>query len=123
MQLANVLTEEIAQTDIQLFRSNSASFIVIIENRTEWAVTTLAERFKYAIESQRISFVENDEFLTASVGIYNYQHQGDIEMPHQHESLKDDASNGREVDILRKLELAVRSAKELGKNSLYQFKE
>ena len=123
LQLANVLTEEIAQTDIQLFRSNSASFIVIIENRTEWAVTTLAERFKYAIESQRISFVENDEFLTASVGIYNYQHQGDIEMPHQHESLKDDASNGREVDILRKLELAVRSAKELGKNSLYQFKE
>ena len=121
--MANILTEEIVQTDIQLFRSNSASFIVIIENRTEWAVTTLAERFKYAIESQRISFVENDEFLTASVGIYNYQHQGDIEMSHQHESLKEGMSNGREVDILLKLELAVRSAKELGKNSLYQLKE
>ncbi|MBP2544339.1 sensor domain-containing diguanylate cyclase [Acinetobacter guillouiae] len=107
IQLGSVLNEAIAQTEeAEIFRLNSASFVIVIEHLTEWAVVTLAERLKFAVTNEKILFGSNNEYLTASIGIYHLD-------PHNQPT---------EVDVLQKLEFAVRSAKEKGRNSLFLLK-
>ena len=107
IQLGSVLNEAIAQTEeAEIFRLNSASFVIVIEHLTEWAVVTLAERLKFAVTNEKILFGSNNEYLTASIGIYHLD-------PH---------NKPTEVDVLQKLEFAVRSAKEKGRNSLFLLK-
>ncbi len=107
IQLGSVLNEAIAQTEeAEIFRLNSASFVIVIEHLTEWAVVTLAERLKFAVTNEKILFGSNNEYLTASIGIYHLD-------PHHKPT---------EVDVLQKLEFAVRSAKEKGRNSLFLLK-
>lgn len=107
IQLGSVLNEAISQTEeSEIFRLNSASFVIVIEHLTEWAVVTLAERLKFAVTNEKILFGSNNEYLTASIGIYHLD-------PH---------NKLTEVDVLQKLEFAVRSAKEKGRNSLFLLK-
>lgn len=101
IQLSVLLNDSITQTEAQIFRLNSANFVVVIENFTQWAVMTLAERFKYAILEEQISIGDDGEFLTASVGIYHLE------------------QDSKDIDITHKLNTAVRFAKDQGKNSLY----
>jgi len=106
VQLGAVLNEVIRQTEAQLFRLNSASFIVVIEHLTDWAVMTLGERLKFAITDAKILFDKNNQYLTASVGIYHFSQ----------------ASDDHEVDVLEKLEIAIQQAKKNGANSLFLLK-
>ncbi|AYO53491.1 GGDEF domain-containing protein [Acinetobacter wuhouensis] len=106
VQLGAVLNEVIRQTEAQLFRLNSASFIVVIEHLTDWAVMTLGERLKFAITDAKILFDKNNQYLTASVGIFHFSQ----------------ASDDYEVDVLEKLEIAIRQAKKNGANSLFLLK-
>lgn len=106
-QIGTRLNETIAHTDAKIFRLNSARFVVVIEHLTEWAVLTLAERLKFVIADQRILFEQGkEEHLTASIGIYHVNIEQGF----------------TEVNILNKLDEAVRHAKLLGKNSLYILK-
>ncbi|MDR0235559.1 diguanylate cyclase domain-containing protein [Acinetobacter sp.] len=107
IRLGAVLSEAMSQTEAQIFRLNSASFVVVIEQLTEWAVLTLAERFKFAITEEKIFFGQNDEYLTASIGILHL----------------DQDNQELEVDVLKELELAVRFAKQKGKNALFLLKK
>ena len=106
VQLGAVLNEVIRQTEAQLFRLNSASFIVVIEHLTDWAVMTLGERLKFAITDAKILFDKNNQYLTASVGIFHFSQ----------------ASDHHEVDGLEKLEIAIQQAKKNGANSLFLLK-
>ena len=106
-QLGTVLHDATTQTEAHIFRLNSASFVVVIEHLTEWAVLTLAERIKFAIADQKIAFGKNDKYLTASVGIYQL-------------SIENRESN---IDVLQNLDVAVRFAKENGANSLFLLKD
>ncbi|RZG79705.1 diguanylate cyclase [Acinetobacter sp. WCHAc060033] len=106
VQLGAVLNEVIRQTEAQLFRLNSASFIVVIEHLTDWAVMTLGERLKFAITDAKILFDKNNQYLTASVGIFHFSQ----------------ASDDQEVDVLEKLEIAIQQAKKNGANSLFLLK-
>lgn len=105
-QLGMVLNEMITQTEAQIFRINSASFVVVIENLTEWAVLTLGERLKFAISEKKVDFNKNNQYLTASVGAYHLTQ----------------SSIGHEVDVLEKLNVAIQFAKKNGANSLFLLK-
>lgn len=106
-QLGELFNETIAYTEAKIFRLNSASFVVVITSLTEWAAITLAERLKFTIADQQIIFGKADEYLTASIGIYHLNQ----------------LDNVVSFDILQKLDEAVRSAKEQGKNGLYVLKD
>ncbi len=106
IRLGAVLSEAISQTEAQNFRLNSASFVVAIAQLTEWAVMTLAERFRFAITEEKIFFGKNDEYLTASIGI--------VHLDPEHQNV--------ELDVKKELDFAVRYAKKKGKNSLFLFK-
>ncbi|RZG77230.1 GGDEF domain-containing protein [Acinetobacter sp. WCHAc060025] len=106
VQLGAVLNEVIRQTEAQLFRLNSASFIVVIEHLTDWAVMTLGERLKFAITDAKILFDKNNQYLTASVGIFHFSQ----------------ASDDHGVDVLEKIEIAIQQAKKNGANSLFLLK-
>ena len=106
IQLGSVLNDVIKQTEAQIFRINSASFIVVVENLTEWAVLTLGERLKFAISETKIKFDETHQYLTASVAILHCS-----------------SSNRKaEIDVLEQLGIAMRSAKAKGTNSLFLLK-
>jgi diguanylate cyclase (GGDEF)-like protein len=107
IRLGAVLSEAISQTEAQIFRLNSASFVVVMEFLTEWTVMTLAERFKFAVTEEKIFFGQNDEYLTASIGILHLE-QG---------------PQTPDIDVLEELDFAVRSAKKNGKNALFLFKK
>ena len=106
-QLGALLNETIAYTEAKIFRLNSASFVVVITDLTEWAVITLAERLKFTITDQQIIFGKADEYLTASIGIYHLN--------------QSDRVVG--LDVVQKLDEAVRRAKVQGKNELYVLKD
>ncbi|WP_089603851.1 GGDEF domain-containing protein [Acinetobacter piscicola] len=106
-QLGALLNETIAYTEAKIFRLNSASFVVVITNLTEWAVITLAERLKFTIADQQIIFEKADEYLTASIGVYHLN---------QLDSVVD-------LDVVQKLNEAVRRAKIQGKNELHVLKD
>ncbi|WP_111859483.1 GGDEF domain-containing protein [Acinetobacter sp. CFCC 10889] len=100
MQIGNVLDDELNPDHSRIFRLNSASFVVVIKEMTQWAVFTLAERLKMKISHEKI-IVDDHEVLTASIGIYH------LALPFQQQ------------DILQQLDLAVHQAKLLGKNSIH----
>lgn len=106
IQLSVVLNDVITQTEAQIYRLNSASFVVVIDNLTEWAVLTLGERLKFAIADKKIQFDSNNQYLTASVGICHYSQE----------------SQKQEMDVLEKLNTAMRCAKRNGVNSLFLLK-
>lgn len=106
-QLGAILSETIAHTEAKIFRLNSASFVVVITDLTDWAVITLAERLKFTIADQQIIFGKADEFLTASIGIYHLNQSDNI----------------IGLDVVQRLDEAVRRAKVQGKNELYVLKD
>ncbi|WP_010113059.1 diguanylate cyclase, partial [Acinetobacter sp. P8-3-8] len=106
-QLGEILSETIAHTEAKIFRLNSASFVVVITDLTDWAVITLAERLKFTIADQQIIFGKADEFLTASIGIYHLNQ----------------SDNVIGLDVVQRLDEAVRRAKVQGKNELYVLKD
>lgn len=102
MQVGNILDDELNPDHSRIFRLNSASFVVIIKGMTQWAVFTLAERLKMKIYHEKIMLDhDQDELLTASIGIYH------LAIPFQ------------QHDILQQLDLAVQQAKLKGENSIY----
>ena len=103
-QIGVLLNGETSQDTVKIFRINSASFIIFIDNATEWAALTLAERLKFAIQQENILFENEDaELLTASIGICNFSSKSSL----------------IEFDLLQKLDLAVRHAKAMSKNSIH----
>ena len=103
-QLGELFTEEITQDNAQLYRLNSASFVISIEKSTPWKVLTVAERIRQKIHKEQIHFEKDtDEILTVTIGIYH---------PSIHE-------NFIEVDIMEQLDVAINQAKELGNNSIF----
>ncbi|MFW2078697.1 diguanylate cyclase domain-containing protein [Acinetobacter sp. ULE_I010] len=118
-QLGSVLNEAVSQTEVKIFRLNSASFVVVVEGLTEWAVVTLAERLKFAIFNEKIQLGAIFEYLTASIGIYHLNQADCLVNP---ENLNDDRPKDLSVDVLQKLDRAVRDAKTLGKNALAIYK-
>lgn len=106
-QLGKLFSEEIDQDNAQLYRLNSASFIIVLEQSTPWKVLTVAERLRQKIDKEQIRFDENsDEILGITIGIY-------------HPRVND---NYAEIDIMHQLEIAVNQAKEQGKNAIFVLK-
>ncbi|MBP6114433.1 MAG: diguanylate cyclase [Acinetobacter sp.] len=102
--LGELFSEEIDQDNAQLYRLNSASFIIVLEQSTPWKVLTVAERLRQKISKEQIRFDEiTDEILGVTIGIY-------------HPRVND---NFAEIDIMQQLEIAVNQAKEQGKNSIF----
>ncbi|WP_445116275.1 GGDEF domain-containing protein [Acinetobacter sp. WZC-1] len=103
-RIGTMLSDEMSQDVINIFRLNSASFVVVVENSTEWAVLTLAERLKFAIYQQNIEFKDGlEDKLTASIGICHIK----------------SGTLLAEIDFLQQLDCAVHHAKLKGKNSIY----
>lgn len=103
-QLGELFCTEIDPESAQLYRLNSASFIIVLEQSTPWKVLTVAERLRQKIDKEQIRFDENsDEILGITIGIY-------------HPRVND---NYAEIDIMHQLEIAVNQAKEQGKNAIF----
>lgn len=103
-QIGASFSEELANDHAQLFRLNSASFIVVLEHTTPWTVRTIAERLRQKIIKENIYFNElSEEILTITLGIYH---------PKPFE-------NFVEVDLMQQLDDAVNQAKLQGKNSIF----
>lgn len=100
MQIGTILNDELNPDYSRIFRLNSASFVVVIKEMTQWAVFTLAERLKMKISQEKI-ILQDQDLLTASVGIYHL------------------ATPFQQHDILQQLDFAVQQAKSQGKNSIY----
>lgn len=97
-------SEEIIQDQAELYRLNSASFVVVVEDTTPWKVLTIAERLRQKIIKSHILFeVENEEILTVNIGIYH---------PKIHDQLS-------EFNIMQQLDVAVKQAKTQGQNSIF----
>ncbi len=103
-QIANTLTLEMPSDIAHIFRLNSADFILSVQGSTEWAILTLAERLKLAIEQLQIRFSRSSlEVLTASVGVVFWPAGCDISIE----------------NLMGDLDQAVYQAKKLGKNKIY----
>lgn len=103
-QIGQIFTNEISQDEAQLFRLNSASFVVVLENSTPWSVLTVAERLRQKMIKENIRYQEHeDEILTISMGIYHPQAQ----------------DNYADLDIIQQIDVAVQQAKSQGKNSIF----
>lgn len=103
-QIGTAFMEEIAHDHAQLFRLNSASFIVVLAHATPWTVLTIAERLRQKIIKENIHFSElSEEILTITLGVYH----------------PDPRQNFVEVDLMQQLDDAVNQAKSQGKNSIY----
>ena len=103
-EIGEYFTDEIAKDNAQLFRLNSASFVVIVESSTPWKVLTIAERLRQKIYKQKIHYEEfSEDILTVTIGIY-----------HLHEQDQRDSHN-----IMQQLDIAVKHAKAMGKNSIF----
>lgn len=103
-RIGGLFNEEIDPDNAQLYRLNSASFIVVLEQSTPWKVLTVAERLKYKIDKEKIHFeADSTEVLTVTIGIYH---------PGVHH-------NDATIDIMQQLDMAVKQAKLQGKNSIF----
>lgn len=103
-RIGSYFNEEIIQDQAELFRLNSASFVVVVEDTTPWKVLTIAERLRQKIIKSHILFdAENEEFLTVTIGIYH---------PKIHDQLS-------ESNIMQQLDMAVKQAKTQGQNSIF----
>lgn len=100
-EIGRLLNDELNADNAHIFRLNSASFVIVVQGMTQWAVLTLAERLKIKIMQENIALdTLKNEILTASIGIYHLS----VEQDH---------------DILQQLDLAVRQAKAQGQNSIH----
>ncbi|MBU3846204.1 MAG: diguanylate cyclase [Candidatus Acinetobacter avistercoris] len=103
-RIGQEFSEEILQDKAEIYRLNSASFVVVVEDSTPWKVLTIAERLRQKmIKSEIVFHSESDEKLTVTIGIY-------------HPKMYDPMTGS---DILRELDVAVRNAKNQGQNSIY----
>ena len=103
-EIGEYFTDEIANDNAQLFRLNSASFVVVVEQSTPWKVLTIAERLRQNIYKQKIHYEEfSEDILTVTIGVYHLHH-------HQ---------NLNQMNVMNQLDIAVKHAKAMGKNSIY----
>lgn len=103
-QIGEIFTQEVSQDQAHLFRLNSASFVLVLEQSTPWKVLTVAERLRQKIDKEQIQFdLNSNEVLTVTIGIYH---------PGIHDHLA-------KIDIMQQLDVAVKQAKQLGKNSIF----
>lgn len=104
-EIGEFFSEEILPDEnAQLFRMNSASFVVIVQHSTPWQVMTLAERLKLKVYKKKIHYEEfSEDILTVSIGIYH------LGIHHQI----------NQMDIMQQLDVAITHAKSLGKNSIF----
>ena len=87
---------------------NSANFVVVMFDATEWSVLTVAERLKCAIAQQNLELAGNStESLTACIGIV-------------HKAANTVLS---EDELLQKMGEAVQQAKSQGSNTIYMMPE
>ena len=107
-KVAEILTEELSQDNAKYFRMNSANFVVVMFDATEWSVLTVAERLKCAIAQQNLELAGNStESLTACIGIV-------------HKAANTVLS---EDELLQKMGEAVQQAKSQGSNTIYMMPE
>ena len=107
-KVAEILTEELSQDNAKYFRMNSANFVVVMFDATEWSVLTVAERLKCAIAQQNLELTGNStESLTACIGIV-------------HKAANTVLS---EDELLQKMGEAVQQAKSQGSNTIYMMPE
>lgn len=103
-KIGHFFNEEILHDMAELYRMNSASFVVVVEDSTPWKVLTLAERLRQKMIQLHITFhAQQDQMLTASFGII-------------HPIVNDQFA---ELDIMKKLDIAIKQAKSQGKNSIF----
>lgn len=103
-QIGRFFNEEILHDAADIYRLNSASFVVVIEDSTPWKVLTLAERLRQKMIKSHIAFqAQQDEMLTATFGII-------------HPKVNDQLA---ELDIMYQLDVAIKQAKSQGKNSIF----
>lgn len=96
--------EEILHDLAEIYRMNSASFVVVVEDSTPWKVLTLAERLRQKMIKSNIAFQEQQaERLTATFGII-------------HPTVNDQFA---QLDIMKQLDVAIKQAKFQGKNSIF----
>lgn len=102
-EIACLFKENLIDETNHIFRLNSASFVIVLENQSEWQVLTFAERLKQIVYERELAF-EYSEIgrVTVSIGIYQTSSQ----------TLLD------ENTLLQQLDLAVRQAKSNGKNQI-----
>lgn len=101
--IAQLFSEELKKDRAELFRLNSASFVVVLENSTPWSALTVAERLKHKIIQEDIRFEEGaEDSLSVSIGIF-----------HPHAQDENDQMN-----IFELIDLAVQQAKAQGKNAI-----
>ena len=103
--IAQFFADELKTDDrAELFRLNSASFVVVLENSTPWSALTVAERLRQKIIKEDIRFEEGaEERLSVSIGIFHPQAQ--------------DTNNS--LDIFELIDIAVQQAKAQGKNAIF----
>nr|WP_174505350.1 sensor domain-containing diguanylate cyclase [Acinetobacter sp. Marseille-Q1620] len=107
LQIANLLKDFLIDDDIQIFRFDSASFTIVLENQSEWHAMTLAERLKQFIYERNLPFEYSETSrVTVSIGVL-------------HTSMSRLANEG---SLLQQLDLAVRQAKAMGKNQISLLK-
>lgn len=103
-EIGEYFTDEIANDNAQLFRLNSASFVVVVEDSTPWKVLTIAERLRQNIYRKKIQYEEfSEDILTVTIGIYQLKQHHDL----------------NETNVMKQLDVAVNHAKAKGKNSIY----
>ncbi len=103
-QIGGFFSEEILHDAAELYRMNSASFVVVVEDSTPWKVLTLAERLRQKLITSHIAFqAQQEDMLTATFGII-------------HPTVNDQFA---ELDIIKQLDVAIKQAKSQGKNSIF----
>lgn len=103
-KIGRFFNEEILHDVAEIYRMNSASFVVVVEDSTPWKVLTLAERLRQKMVKSHIAFqAQQDEMLTATFGII-------------HPTVSDQFA---ELDIMEQLNVAIKHAKFQGKNSIF----
>lgn len=104
MRIGAEFSDEILQDKAEIYRLNSANFVVVVEDSTPWKALTIAERLRQKMIKSGIVFhSETEEVLTVTIGIYH---------PKMHDPMTGS-------DILAQLDVAVRQAKNLGENSIF----
>lgn len=103
-KIGTLFFEEITQDNAQIYRLNTASFVIVLEQSTPWKVLTVAERLRQRVDKEQIRFnAQSDEMLSVSIGIF-------------HPRVND---NFLDINIMEQLNIAVNQAKEQGRNSIF----
>lgn len=107
-RIGSLIKEELNQDLAEVYRLNSASFILVIQESTPWKILTIAERLKQTLVREKIYFdPQKDEVLTCAIGIFHPNCQ----------------KMYSEKQILETLDRAVDIAHVLGRNSIHVLDE